>query len=433
MRHAPIDPQLFVENRRRLAALLPPHSMAILNANDIFPTNADGTLRMVPNSDLFYLSGVEQEESILLLFPDADDERHREILFLRETSELIAIWEGHKLTRDEARERSGVRRVEWLSEFHAVLHRLMCEAEQVYLNSNEHRRAGIVVESRDARFVRQVQERYPLHDFRRLAPLLHRLRIVKSPSELALLQQACDLTRTGFERVCRFVKPGVNEVEVEAEFAHAFIRGRGGFAYNPIIASGANACVLHYLENDQPCRDGDLLLLDVGASYANYNADMTRTIPVNGRFTRRQKQVYQAVLRVLRSQIAGLVPGKRIRVWQEESEEAVARECVDLGLLRPRDLKVKVEDPARKPVKKYYMHGCGHPLGLDVHDVGITTEPMQEGWVMTVEPAIYLPEEKMAVRLENDVVIRAGGNVDLMKHIPLEVDEIEALMAGRKR
>ncbi|MEN9674729.1 MAG: Xaa-Pro aminopeptidase [Verrucomicrobiota bacterium] len=431
MRHAPIDPQLFVANRRRLAGLLPPHSMAIVNANDIFPTNADGTLRIVPNTDLFYLSGVEQEESVLLLFPDADDERQREILFLRETSELIAIWEGHKLTREEARQRTGIQRVEWLSSLPSLLHRLICEAEQVYLNSNEHRRADIVVETREARFVRQLRERYPLHDFRRLARLLHPLRVVKSPAEVQLLQKACDLTRAGFERVCRFVKPGVNEVEVEAEFAHEFIRGRGGFSYNPIIASGANACVLHYIENDQPCRNGDLLLLDVGASYANYCADMTRTIPVNGRFTRRQKQVYNAVLRVLRSQIAGLVPGKRIRDWQEESEEAVARECVDLGLLRPRDLKVKVEDPMKKPVKRFYMHGCGHPLGLDVHDVGITTEPMQEGWVMTIEPAIYIREEGLAVRLENDVLIRKEGNVDLMSHIPLEVEEIEAMMARR--
>ena len=433
MRHAPIDPKLFIAHRRQLAALLPPRSMAIVNANDIFPTNADGTLRIIPNSDLFYLGGIEQEESLLLLFPDADDERQREILFLRETSEHIAIWEGHKLTREEARARSGVQRIEWLSTLPSLLHRLMCEAEHVYLNSNEHRRAELVVETREARFVRDLRQRYPLHDLRRLAPLLHRLRVVKSPEEVALLRKACDLTGAGFRRVCRFVKPGVNEVEVEAEFAHEFIRGRGGFSYNPIIASGANACVLHYLDNDQPCRDGSLLLLDVGASYANYNADMTRTIPVNGRYTRRQKQVYNAVLRVLRSQIAGLVPGKRIRDWQEESEEAVARECVDLGLLRPRDLRVTADDPMRKPVKKYYMHGCGHPLGLDVHDVGITTEPMQEGWVMTVEPAIYIPEEGMAVRLENDVLIRAAGNVDLMGHIPLEVDEIEALMRRGRR
>lgn len=432
MRHAPLDARLFAAHRGRLAALLPAGSMAAVNANDILPTNADGTLRLVPNSDLFYLTGVEQEESLLLLFPDAADPRMREILFLRETNETIAIWEGHKLTREEARAVSGIDRVEWRSALPGILHRLMCEARQVYLNSNEHKRAEIVVETREARFVRSLRDRYPLHDYRRLAPLLHNLRVVKSPGEVDLIRQACAITREGFRRVCRFVKPGVHEHEVEAEFAHEFIRRRGSFAYQPIIASGANACVLHYIENDQPCRDGDLLLLDVAASYANYNSDLTRTIPVNGRFTRRQRQVYNAVLRVLRAQVAGLTPGRKWQDWQDESEELLARECVDLGLLKPRDLKVRVDDPMKKPVKKHYMHGCGHPIGLDVHDVGFLTEPFAPGWVMTVEPALYLREEGFAVRLENDVLITADGVVDLMADIPIEVEDIEALMA-RKR
>ena len=431
MRHEPIDPQLFINNRDRLKRLLLPKSLVVVNANDLVPTNADGLVRPVPNSDLFYLSGVEQEESILLLFPQADDERQREILFLRETSDLIATWEGHKLTKEEAQRVTGIQRVEWLSDFPSLFHRLMCEAEHVYLNSNEHKRADIVVETREARFVRSVQDRYPLHQYHRLARLMHPLRVLKSPQEVELLRQACQITKAGFERVARFVQPGVNECEVEAEFAHEFIRRRGTFAYSPIIASGANACVLHYLENRQPCRSGELLLLDVGASYANYNSDLTRTIPVNGRFTRRQRQVYNAVLRVLRAQIAGLTPGKKPQQWQEESEELVAKECVDLGLLRPRDLKVKVSDPMKKPVKKYYMHGCGHPLGLDVHDVGFTTEPFAAGWVMTVEPAIYVKEEGFAVRLENDVLITESGVVDLMGDIPIETDEIEELMARR--
>lgn len=431
MRHEPIDPQLFINNRDRLKRRLLPKSLVVVNANDLVPTNADGLLRPVPNSDLFYLTGVEQEESILLLFPQADDERQREILFLRETSELIATWEGHKLTKEEAQRLTGIQRVEWLSDFPSLFHRLMCEAEHVYLNSNEHKRAEIVVETREARFVRSVQERYPLHQYHRLARLMHQLRVIKSPQEIELLRHACQITKAGFERVARFVQPGVNECEVEAEFAHEFIRRRGTFAYSPIIASGANACVLHYLDNREPCRNGELLLLDVGASYANYNSDLTRTIPVNGRFTRRQRQVYNAVLRVLRAQIAGLTPGKKPLQWQEESEELVAKECVDLGLLRPRDLKVKVSDPMKKPVKKYYMHGCGHPLGLDVHDVGFTTEPFAAGWVMTVEPAIYVKEEGFAVRLENDVLITENGVVDLMADIPIETDEIEALMARR--
>ncbi len=432
MRHAPIDPQLFVENRARLRQLLLPGALAVVNANDIPPTNADGSLRLIPNSDLFYLTGVEQEESILLLFPDAEDERQREILFLRETSPLIAIWEGHKLSKDAARAATGIGNIQWVSEFPKFFHRLMCESTHVYLNSNEHKRAEITVETRDARFVKSVQAQYPLHQYHRLARLLHRLRIVKSEAEMGLLREACAITRAGFDRVARFVKPGVNECEVEAEFAHEFIRRRGGFAYTPIIASGANACVLHYIENSRPCADGDLLLLDVAANYANYNADLTRTIPVNGRFNRRQKQVYDAVLRVLRASIKGLTPGKTCRQWQEEAEEAVGRECVDLGLLKPRDLKVKVDDPMRKPVKKFFMHGNGHPIGLDVHDVGFTTECFAPGWVMTVEPAIYLPAEGFAVRLENDVLITADGVVDLMADIPIEADDIEALMARRK-
>jgi Xaa-Pro aminopeptidase len=431
VRHAPIDSSLFTGNRERLRSLLPAGSLAILNANDILPTNADGTLRLTPNSDLFYLTGVGQEESVLLLFPDADDERSREILFLRETSELIAIWEGHKLTREQATEVSGVRNVQWVSDLPRTLHRLMCEAKQVWLNSNEHKRAVVEVETREARFVKDLKARYPLHDYRRLAPLLHSLRVVKSAAEVDLIRHACGITKAGFERVCRFVKPGVNEVEVEAEFAHEFIRRRGGFAYNPIIGAGANSCVLHYLDNDQPCRAGDVLLLDVAASYANYNSDLTRTIPVGGRFTKRQRQVYDAVLRVLKASVAGLVPGRTWRQWQADAEDLMARECVDLGLLKPKDLKVRVDDPAKKPVKKWFMHGLGHPIGLDVHDLGHMNEPFAPGWVMTVEPGIYIPKEGLAVRLENDVLITDKGPVDLMADIPVEATDIEALMASR--
>jgi Xaa-Pro aminopeptidase len=426
MRYAPIDPRLFVENRARLKPLLLPGSLAVVNANDILPTNADGTLRLIANSDLFWLTGVNQEETILVLFPDADDEKHREMLFLRETSELIATWEGHKLTKEEARRLTGIRQVHWLSEFPAIFRKVMCEAQHVYLNTNEHKRSVSEVETRDARFIRRVQAEYPLHSYQRLARLMHRLRVVKSPAEVALLQKACDLTKAGFERVAKFVKPGVTELEVEAEFIHEFTRGGGGFAYSPIIASGANACVLHYIENERPCRNGDLLLLDVAASYANYNADLTRTIPVNGRFTKRQKQVYNAVLRVLRAQIAGLVPGKKWATWQKECEQLTEAELVGLGLLTTRE--IKRQDPEKPAYRKYFMHGCGHPLGLDVHDLGHLNEPFAEGWVMTVEPAIYIPEEGLAVRLENDVVIRAGGNEDLMATIPLEADEIEELM-----
>ncbi|MBI2947840.1 MAG: aminopeptidase P N-terminal domain-containing protein [Verrucomicrobia bacterium] len=426
MRHAPIDSQLFKTNRQCLKKLMLPNSLAIVNANDVLPTNADGTLRLCPNSDLFYLTGVEQEESMLLLCPDADDEKQREILFIRETNELLATWEGHKLTQEEARKVSGIDRVHWLSEFRPLFHRLMCESEHVYLNSNEHKRAVVEAETREARFVADMRRRYPLHDYQRLARLMHRLRIVKSDAEVGIIRKACALTEAGFRRVLRFVKPGVNEMEIEAEFAHEFMRRGGGFAYIPIIASGANACVLHYLQNDQPCRNGDLLLLDVAASYANYNSDLTRTIPVRGRFTRRQKQVYEAVLRVFRQSIQGLVPGKKPKDWQKEAEQMIEKELVDLGLLTPRE--IKRQNPDKPAFKKYFMHGLGHPIGLDVHDVGLTTERIQPGWVMTVEPAIYIKEEGFAVRLENDVLVTEKGNVDLMAGIPIEVDEIEGIM-----
>jgi Xaa-Pro aminopeptidase len=302
----------------------------------------------------------------------------------------------------------------------------MCECEHVYLNANEHKRAHIEVPTREARFVEDTRARYPLHDYQRLARLMHRLRAVKSEEEVALLKQACAITRAGFLRVCRFVKPGVNETEVEAEFAHEFIRRGGGFAYPPIIASGKNACVLHYLVNDQACRKSELLLLDVAASYANYNADLTRTIPVSGRFTRRQRQVYNAVLRILRAVSEAATPGKLPKQWQKEAEAFVEKELVDLGLLKMAE--IRKQDPDKPALKKYFMHGVGHPLGLDVHDVADTTQPIQEGWVLTVEPGIYIPDEGIAVRLENDILVQADGNVDLMADIPIEAGEIEKLM-----
>ena len=426
MKHAPIPFQLFETNRERLTKLLPKNSLAVVNANDVLPTNADGSLPLHANSDLFYLAGIEQEESILLHAPDASDEKLRAVLFLREPSEHLKTWEGHKFSKEEATKISGIKTVKWLSEFRSVFHQLMCEAEQVFLNSNEHKRAVIEVETRDARFVRDCQARYPLHQYHRLARLMHQLRVVKSELELALLKQAIAITDKGFRRVLKCVQPGVNECEVEAEFAREFIRRRATFAYNPIIASGANSCVLHYNENDRPCRKGELLLLDVAARYANYNADLTRTIPVSGRFTRRQKQVYDAVLRVMRAGITGAVVGKLHRDWQKEAQALMNEELLKLGLLKPRDLKKQTADePA---CRKYFMHGLGHPLGLDVHDVGFTNEPFAPGWVLTVEPGIYLPEEGFGVRLENDIVVTENGPVDLMAGIPVEAGEIEELM-----
>lgn len=426
MRYAPINPQLFISNRANLKALLLPNSLAVVNANDILPTNADGTYLLRQNNDLFYLTGIEQEESLLLLYPDAHEEKHREILFLHESNALKEIWEGHKLTKEEARKLSGIKQVEWLSEFRPIFHRLMCECEHVYLNSNEHKRANVAVETRDARFVREIQREYPLHDYQRLARLMHTLRVVKSDTEIELIRRATEITNAGFRRVCRFVKPGVNEMEVEAEFAHEFVRRGGNFAYSPIIASGASACILHYVENSNACKKGELLLMDVAAGYANYNADITRTIPVSGKFTRRQRQVYNAVLRVLRAASEAATPGKLPKDWQKEAEANIEKELVDLGLLTMAQLKK--QNPDDQALKKYFMHGVGHPLGLDVHDVGHTVEPIQAGWVLTVEPAIYIREEGFAVRLENDILVKEGGKVNLSEKIPIEADEIESLM-----
>jgi Xaa-Pro aminopeptidase len=431
MKSGQIPNELFVANRRRLKQLLPGNSLVVVNANDILPTNADGTLCMHANSDLFYLTGVEQEHSILVICPNAEDEKQREILFLREPSEENELWEGHKLTKQEARDLTGIQSIHWLPEFPRLFHRLMCTSEHVFLNTNEHARAVIEVESRDARFIAETQRKYPLHDYRRLAPLLHQLRMVKSETEVELIQNACDITEAGFRRVLQFVKPTVTEKEVEAEFAHEFIRRSGCFAYPPIIATGMNACCLHYHENSSVCKNGQLLLLDVAAGWSNYNSDMTRTIPVNGRFTPRQRKVYNAVLRVMRQCIKNLTPGKKTKDWQKEAEQLIEKELVDLGLLTMR--QIKKQNPDSPALKKYFMHGVGHSLGLDVHDVVATNQPIQVGWVMTVEPAIYIPEEGFAVRLENNVLVTEKGQIDLMANIPVEADEIEALMKSQPK
>ena len=426
MRHKPIKNKLFSENRKRLTTLLAPKSLAVINANDLLPVNADATLVMHPNSDLFFLSGIEQEESILLIFPDAAEEKNREILFLREPNEHLKIWEGYKHTKEDARKISGIKNVQWLSEFPVTFRSLMLESDAAYLNSNEYKRANVEMETRDVRFIRQCQQDYPLHDFRRLAPLLHQLRVTKTDLELELLKEAIDITTKGFNRMLRFVKPGVTEYEVEAELAKEYIKRRGKFAYPPIIAAGKNNCVLHYWQNDQPCKKGQLLLMDAASGYANYNADLTRTIPVSGRFSRRQKKVYNAVLRVLRASIAGATAGKLHRDWQKESQVHMNEELLKLDLLKPS--QVKKQDPENPACRKYYMHGLGHPLGLDVHDVGDMNVPFAPGTVLTVEPGIYLPDEGFGVRLEDDIVVTENGPVNLMEKIPIEADEIESIM-----
>ncbi len=427
MKYTPLNKDLYIFNRQRLIKELRSNSIAIFNSNDIMPTNADGTMAFRQNNDLFYLSGIDQEESILLIYPDFHDQKFREILFLKETSEEIAIWEGHKYTKEEAREVSGIKSVYWLSQFKQVFNTLMAEAEYVYLDTNEHIRAVIDVQTRDARFVSWCKERYPIHKYERVAPIMHKLRAVKSKEEIETLRQACNITEKAFRRVLKFVKPGVMEYEIEAEYIHEFIRNRSrGFAYTPIVASGFNACVLHYITNNEECKDGDVLLMDVGAEYANYNADMTRSIPVNGKFTERQRNVYNAVLRVKREAMQMLKPGNTIPEYHKEVGKIMESELLELGLLDQTDIKNQdTENPA---YKKYFMHGTSHHIGLDVHDVGNIYRKMEEGMVFTVEPGIYIREENLGIRLENNVVITGDGLDDLMESIPIEVEEIEELM-----
>lgn len=427
MKHIKIDSKLFIENRKKLVKELKPNSIVVVHANDVMPTNADGTMRFKQNTDLFWLTGVDQEESILILYPDAPDPAFKEVLFLRETSELIAIWEGKKLMKDEASELTGIQNIVWLSDFNKIFRNLVTDAENIYINTNEHKRADVIVQSRSVKFINWCRENYPLHNYCRLAPVINRLRMIKSKIEIDLMQEACNITDKAFRRVLKFTKPGVMEYEIEAEFAHEFISSGAAYAdYSPIIASGASACVLHYVVNDKICKDGDLMLIDTGASYSNYNADMSRTIPVNGRFTKRQKQVYSACLRVMKNTIDMVKKGGKWKEIQKATEMDMERELIGLKLLKLRD--IKNQDPAWPAYKKYFMHNVSHFLGLDVHDVGYFETPYKPGMVFTVEPGIYILEEGVGVRLENNILVTEKGNRDLMQNIPLEIEEIEEIM-----
>ncbi len=435
MRYDPINPQLFIENRAHLRARLPPGSLAILNSNDVLPTNADGVLPFHQNRDLFYLCGIDQEETVLILCPDAPDPADREILFVRETSELLAIWEGQKHTKESAQEFSGILSVHWLDRFEPTLRRLLKTRRTVFLNYNEFPRGASIVETRDNRFRNRLQALHPNHEYRRLAPLLYKLRSLISPIEVDLLRRAIDITGKGFRRVLDFVEPGVAEYEVEAEYLHEFVRHRSrGFAYLPIIASGANACVLHYRENDATCRKGEILLLDVAAEYACYNADLTRSIPVSGRFTPRQRAVYNAVHRVLSACTGDLLrPGIAMKEYQVQVGALMEKELIDLGLIDAAEVEAQKRDNPElkeedKLYRKYFMHGTSHLLGLDVHDVGPAKLVVEEGMVFTIEPGIYIREENLGIRLEDNVLVGKDGNLNLMATIPIDPDEIEELM-----
>ncbi|WP_397364380.1 aminopeptidase P N-terminal domain-containing protein [Olleya sp. R77988] len=428
MKYHKIDSKLFIKNRKNFAAQMQAKSLAVFNSNDIYPVSADSTLPFEQHRDIFYLSGVDQEESILVLFPDCPIEKHREMLFLKETNEHIAVWEGEKLTKEAALATSGIKTVYWLQDLHKVMAELMSQAETVYINTNEHYRANVETQTREDRFTKWLKDKYPAHRVAKSNPILQRLRSVKDQIEIDLIQQACDITEKGFRRILGFVKPNVWEFEIEAEFMHEFLRNRSKkFAYTPIVASGNNANVLHYIENNQQCKAGDLILLDVGAEYANYSSDMTRTIPVSGKFTARQKAVYNAVLRVKNAATKMLVPGTDWAAYHKEVGGLMTKELLDLKLIDKAD--VKNENPDWPAYKKYFMHGTSHHMGLDTHDYGILTEPMQANMVFTVEPGIYIPEEGFGIRLEDDVIIQAKGDpFNLMQNIPIEADEIEALM-----
>lgn len=432
MKYDPLPRKLFEQNRKRLAKRLPKNAIAVFNANDVMPTNADGTMGFRQNNDQFYLSGVDQEESILVLYPGAPNPAWREMLFLKETSDLIAIWEGAKLTKEQATEVSGISSVHWLPAFRDVFRQVMCACGPVYLNTNEHARAADEVETRDGRFIRRCREDFPLHEYRRVAPLMEHLRAVKSKEEVDVIRKAGSITEKGFRRVLSFIRPGVAEYEIEAEFAHEFLRNRAsGFAYTPIVATGANACVLHYIENSATCRSGEMVLMDVAAVYGNYASDVTRAFPVNGRFTRRQKQVYEAVLRVQRAAIKMLVPGQRLPDYQKKVQKIMERELLRIGLLKAAD--VKRQDPKRPLFRKYFMHGTSHHLGLDVHDLGDTFRKFEAGMVLTCEPGIYIREEKLGIRIEDDILITRRGPVNLTAGVPVEPGEIESLMASGQR
>ncbi|HTH83211.1 MAG TPA: aminopeptidase P N-terminal domain-containing protein [Mucilaginibacter sp.] len=430
MKYLPVENKLFTNNRKNFVSRIKSGSVALFYANDEFPRSGDQTFIFKQNPDFFYLSGIDQEQSILLLFPDCPNPLYKEVLFLRQTNEHIAVWEGHKYTKEEARQASGIESIYWLSDFESILHSIINYADNIYINLNEHDRYVHSVQYRDLRMLQQVREKYPLHKYERSAPIMRDLRVVKSSTEIELIREACSLTKNAFERILKFVKPGVGEYEIEAEIIHEFIKQRAtGNAYSPIIASGKNAIILHYIDNNSICKDGEVILCDFGAEYANYNADMSRSIPVNGRFTKRQRSIYDAVLRVMREARKMLVAGTIWNEYHEEVGKIMTGELIDLGLITKHDvLKQNPEVPA---YKKYFMHGTSHHLGIDVHDFASRYKPFEVGNVLTCEPGIYIASEGLGIRLENNILITSNGNIDLMADIPIEAEDIEEIMNSK--
>jgi Xaa-Pro aminopeptidase len=429
MRYEPIDPTFFKGNRKKLTSKMDKGSIAIFHSNDEYPRNGDQTFPFRQQSDLFYLSGIDQEETILILAPGHPNMAFREVLLVKETSEQIAIWEGQKLSKEEATNVSGIKSVQWTKDFEILLKDLMMWATKVYLNSNEYPKYFNPVPYKDLRFARELSEQYPAHVFDRAAPLVTELRKIKSQTEIELIKRAGEITDKAFRRVLEFVNSGVREFEVQAQIEYVFtMNGANGNAYKPIIASGASACVLHYVDNDKVCNDGDLLLMDFGAEYANYAADITRTIPVNAKFTARQKECYESVLRVHDKAVQLLVPGTSIDAFNKEVNKLMEAEMIKLGLFSKAD--VENQDPQKPLYMKYFMHGTSHPIGLDVHDVGSKYDPLEPGMVLTCEPGLYIREENMGIRIEDNILVTKDGPVNLTAQIPVTVEDIESLMSS---
>jgi Xaa-Pro aminopeptidase len=429
MKYLEILNSLFTNNRKNFVSRTKPGSLAIFHSNDEFPVSGDQLFTFKQNPDFFYLTGIDQEQSILLLYPDCPNKAYKEVLFLRQTNEHIAVWEGHKYTKEEARHVSGIESVYWLHEYDTILHSIINYAEHIYINTNENDRYAHTVPYRDMRMYEALKLKYPLHKYERSALILRDLRVVKSEMEIDLIQKACNITNDAFVRVLKFIKPGVAEYEIEAEIIHEFLRQRAtGHAYSPIIASGKNANVLHYIDNNQVCNDGDMILFDFAAQYANYNADMSRSVPVNGRFTQRQRAVYDAVLRVMREATSMIVAGTVLSEYQDEVGKIMTSELIGLGLLDKHD--VEKQDANAPLYKKYFMHGTSHHLGLDVHDFASRYKQFEVGNILTCEPGIYIPEEGLGIRIENNILITENGNRDLMVNIPVEAEHIEEIMNG---
>jgi len=419
--------ELFIKNRSNFSSMLKSNALAVINANDEFPRSGDQIYNFKQNSDLFYLSGIDQEQTILLLFPNCPNPLYKEVLFLRQTNENIAIWEGHKYSIKEAKAISGIENIYWIDEFWNILHSIIHYCDRVYLNTNENDRYAHTLPYRDIRFIEEIKSKYPLHHYERAAHVFRALRPLKVDAEILYTQKACDITNDAFRRVLNFVKPGVYEYEIEAEIIHEFIKQQStGHAYSPIIASGRDACVLHYNDNNKICKDGEMILFDFGAEYGNYNADLSRSIPVSGKFTQRQKDVYSSVLHVMKESVKMLIPGTIWNEYHEEVGKLMTVELLKLGLLDKHD--VEKQNPKMPAYKKYFMHGTSHHLGLDVHDFASRYEPFAAGNILTCEPGIYILAEELGIRLENDILITENGPVDLMANIPIEIEEIESLM-----